>query len=176
MLKKTHCKRGHEFTPDNTYTNPKTKYRVCLSCRQMQFENRMFGGNRETAITRDGEKCVKCGITRVEHRKKYDRDITVDHIDKRGSKSPAEEKNNDMSNLQTLCLVCHGRKDTVMKKISPSQAVNIKHVKGSFSSDVVAELYGVTRDNINRIWRKDTWGVDGKPKVMKPKHTIEGLK
>jgi hypothetical protein len=29
----THCKRGHEYTPDNTYTAPKTKSRYCKQCR-----------------------------------------------------------------------------------------------------------------------------------------------
>lgn len=29
---KTHCKRGHEFTPDNTYTRPGTSTRQCRSC------------------------------------------------------------------------------------------------------------------------------------------------
>lgn len=28
----THCVRGHEFTPDNTYTPPGTSYRQCRAC------------------------------------------------------------------------------------------------------------------------------------------------
>jgi hypothetical protein len=34
-FRKTHCKNGHEFTPENTYT-PKTKYgggRICRTCQ-----------------------------------------------------------------------------------------------------------------------------------------------
>jgi hypothetical protein len=33
---KTHCNRGHEFTPENTVYNdhPKGRHRVCLSCRR----------------------------------------------------------------------------------------------------------------------------------------------
>jgi 5-methylcytosine-specific restriction endonuclease McrA len=71
----------------------------------------MFGGNREKAIKRDGEKCVMCGMTRAEHKARYGRDITVDHIDKRGLNTPKAHKNNTLSNLQTMCLPCHAKKD-----------------------------------------------------------------
>lgn len=70
-----------------------------------------FGGNREIAIQRDGEKCLHCGMTRAEHKEKYGYDITVDHIDGRGTRTPPEERNNALDNLQTLCSSCHGRKD-----------------------------------------------------------------
>lgn len=36
---KTHCKRGHEFTPENTYTNPTRGHRNCRTCkRQLQID------------------------------------------------------------------------------------------------------------------------------------------
>lgn len=31
---KTHCKRGHEFTPDNTYRQPGTGRRSCRTCKR----------------------------------------------------------------------------------------------------------------------------------------------
>ena len=31
----THCLRGHEFTKDNTYTNPRTNQRSCRTCRNI---------------------------------------------------------------------------------------------------------------------------------------------
>lgn len=31
---KTHCKNGHEFTPENTYCNPRNK-RQCIACRRL---------------------------------------------------------------------------------------------------------------------------------------------
>lgn len=68
-----------------------------------------FGGMREFVILRDGEKCQMCGMTREEHKKEWNRDITVDHIDNQGRYS--ETQNNNPDNLWTLCLRCHGSKD-----------------------------------------------------------------
>lgn len=31
---KTHCKRGHEFTPENTYERPSKPGRECLTCKR----------------------------------------------------------------------------------------------------------------------------------------------
>ena len=78
---------------------------------QLRYRDKTkFGGNREIAIQRDGEKCVQCGMTRQEHFAKYGKDITVDHIDKMGLRAPRELKNNSLDNLQTLCPNCHARK------------------------------------------------------------------
>lgn len=72
---------------------------------------RDFGGLRESIIIRDGEKCVICFMTREEHIAKWDRDITVNHIDGNGRNSASKLKNNLPDNLETLCLSCHSRKD-----------------------------------------------------------------
>lgn len=68
-----------------------------------------FEGNRKLALERDGFKCVHCGMTDEQHREKWGRPITVDHID-------VNEKNNALENLQTLCLSCHGIKDNADQK------------------------------------------------------------
>lgn len=31
---KTHCKNGHEFTPENTFVRPASGYRNCVTCRR----------------------------------------------------------------------------------------------------------------------------------------------
>lgn len=44
MAKKTHCIRGHEFTPENTYLNPGTeKPRHCRACIQVRNQERRAG-------------------------------------------------------------------------------------------------------------------------------------
>lgn len=67
---------------------------------------------RRDTIERDGEQCVRCGMTRREHRQKYDRDLHVHHItraedyrDESGNIDDLEA--NDLSNLLTLCFQCH---------------------------------------------------------------------
>ena len=72
-----------------------------------------FSNSREAVILRDKERCVSCGMTREEHKERWDRDITVDHIDGQGRYS--KTKNNDLNNLQTLCLSCHGKKDIIRR-------------------------------------------------------------
>lgn len=71
-----------------------------------------FGGNREAALMRDNYCCVKCGMSDAEHKVKWGRPITVDHKDKNAN-------NNVLDNLQTLCLICHGRKDISPRLVIP---------------------------------------------------------
>jgi 5-methylcytosine-specific restriction endonuclease McrA len=82
-----------------------------------------FDGKREDVIKRDGYKCVQCGMTRAEHRKKYDCDITVDHIN--GGDREEKKLDNSFENLQTLCLVCHGKKDWVRRRKDWSMCASV---------------------------------------------------
>lgn len=68
--------------------------------------NYATGQNRASVLERDGYRCVRCGMTDAEHKAKWGRPITVDHISK-------DRSDNTMSNLQTLCLTCHGNKDLI---------------------------------------------------------------
>ena len=136
-MSKDKCKHGHDLTGDNIYVNPSgfSECRICRRAAARRYRatfdkyperaeidklyksehwfGHTFGGNRELAIKRDGGKCVSCGMTREEHKLKYKKDITVDHIDGKGANTPSHLKNNSLDNLQTMCLSCHGRKDRV---------------------------------------------------------------
>ena len=76
-----------------------------------------FDGKRESILKRDNYACKKCGMTNEEHIEKWGRELTVDHIDGNGRYS--SKCNNKLSNLQTLCLSCHGKKDIVRRKYRP---------------------------------------------------------
>ncbi len=62
------------------------------------------GGQRKQILERDGYRCVDCGMTDDEHKVRWKRPITIDHVDK-------DRSNNSPDNLKTRCLTCHGRKD-----------------------------------------------------------------
>lgn len=139
----------------NTTTEHRRRYR----------EKKFFDNKREAVIQRDGEKCVNCGMTREEHKAKFGRDITVDHEDGNGRYS--ETANNDIANLQTLCLPCHGRKDgqraSVVKagktevRLTLSKVVNIFHMRGAISQRKIAALYGISQANVTMIHKGHTW-------------------
>ncbi len=74
------------------------------------WDKLMFGGLREIAIQRDNEQCVECKLTRKEHWELYGSDITVNHINGKGRSH--KKPDNRLENLETLCLSCHGRKDS----------------------------------------------------------------
>lgn len=130
----------------------------------------VFGGNREKAIQRDGEKCIKCGMTRQEHRQRYGFDITVDHIDNMGTGKPEALRNSSLSNLQTLCCVCHGKKDNVLakrykgskhwaSKLTEDDVRNIrKLIKTGMRSIDIAKLYPSNSvSTIRQIKSGQTW-------------------
>jgi hypothetical protein len=40
-MRKTHCKHGHEFTPENTYMEPNHAGRQCRTCIRIRFKKHM---------------------------------------------------------------------------------------------------------------------------------------
>lgn len=77
----------------------------------MQNEKLKYGGNKEKVLKRDSNKCQKCGITREQHYTKWNRDILIHHIDGNGYNKPVDLKNNNLSNLLTLCISCHSKEE-----------------------------------------------------------------
>lgn len=118
------------------------------------YDEQYFFGQREQVITRDCGKCVVCGITRSEHVLKYSRDITVDHIDGRGRNT--DDKNNDMSNLQTLCLHCHGKKDAP-NKLTEAQALRIYLAEDKTERNFLCDEFGVNRQAGVDIMSGKSW-------------------
>ena len=73
--------------------------------REKVRDEKDYSGLREKTIERDNYRCLGCGITREEHLKKWGVDLNVDHKNK-------DREDNRPDNLQTLCLRCHGKKDS----------------------------------------------------------------
>jgi hypothetical protein len=67
------------------------------------FRKKHFGGLWLEVLKRDCFKCVGCGISLTEHLNKWGFFLEIDHIDK-------DRQNNNLTNLQTLCCICHGKK------------------------------------------------------------------
>lgn len=72
-------------------------------------DNARFGGIRKIILERDGYRCLDCGMTQEQHFVKWKKSLTINHIDGQGRNSLIP--NNDPTNLETLCLRCHGLKD-----------------------------------------------------------------
>jgi hypothetical protein len=55
---KTHCPEGHEYTPENTYVEPKGS-RVCMTCRKV-IQKRHYdseqGGEKKRAYARQRQR------------------------------------------------------------------------------------------------------------------------
>ena len=90
------CKNcGKEFIPKSY------KYKYCSPKCRIQYnaakvrDKSFFDCMREKVLIRDGYKCVKCGSTERLH---------VHHKDGSGQ---SNNPNNDMDNLETLCMSCH---------------------------------------------------------------------
>lgn len=71
------------------------------------YRSRRWTALRQAAKRRDGFKCVQCGASgRLE----------IDHV---RSVREAPELAFDLTNLQSLCPTCHGRKTAIEKGIAP---------------------------------------------------------
>ena len=118
-----------------------------------RFNKSQYGGNRNTALERDKFSCVKCGLTQAEHKEKYGKDLHVDHIDNRGMAVPDSEKNNALDNLQTLCVVCHAKKDK-WGKLTIEQVNEIRDLsKRGMKQVAIALRFNITPMHVSYIVR-----------------------
>lgn len=85
-----------------------------LTKEQKKKDNFRFGGNMLAVFKRDGYACVDCGFTLKQHIDKYGKKLTINHINGIGRNSKVPD--NRIENLETLCLPCHGKKDSQNKK------------------------------------------------------------
>jgi len=108
------------------------------------------GGKRQAVLARDGARCVSCGMTDAKHRAKWGRPITIDHKDR-------NLKNNAMSNLQTLCLSCHGRKDGQQDSpVAANKAIILKMRADGATMQAIADRFKFSNSIIHRWLHR--WG------------------
>lgn len=80
---------------------------------QESRDNHRFGGNAQAVLERDNFECQDCGMTQEQSIIIFNKRLDIHHIDGFGKNTPKENKNNDMSNLKTLCHRCHSKVSNV---------------------------------------------------------------
>lgn len=103
-------------------------------------DHELFGDNREKAILRDREKCVKCGMTREEHKKNYNKDLAVDHINGLGKGVSRDKKDNRLENLQTLCWRCHAIKEAKNKDLKAMAKLGGLALKNKYGKEYYQKM------------------------------------
>lgn len=54
--RKTHCPKGHEYTPENTYVFPRNGHRQCIICRETTVAKRQATGEHREYMRKWREK------------------------------------------------------------------------------------------------------------------------
>lgn len=126
-----------------------------LNKNQVSWDRYMFGGNRLKCLSRDGFKCVKCGMDNTKHKEKYGVSLAVDHID--GNGKSAVVKNNRLSNLQTMCFTCHGIKDAVRRILTVEDVKFIRANRDKYRQKDFVEMFKCSESNIRWILKGVTW-------------------
>lgn len=94
------CRKREGKTPNAKRCNPCYVKRYRLA----HLGYGRYGVNGYKALVRDHYACKMCGKTKADI---GFRNIEIHHIDGNGSRKPVKERNNDLSNLVTLCKPCH---------------------------------------------------------------------
>ena len=71
-----------------------------------------FSGRDILALERDGYRCIDCGTNQNANGDRLD----VHHLDGNGLSVPCARRNNELSNLITLCRGCHRKREAARKR------------------------------------------------------------
>lgn len=82
--------------------------------REKHYTNADWKRLREKAIERDDGECQRCGIDESSHQQKYGVGLNVHHIRDIVEFDDPDEADK-LSNLETLCVKCHGKKHPLTK-------------------------------------------------------------
>lgn len=143
------------------YRRYKNSYKKYYEANKEQFkaykkeyrDNTSFGGRRNEVLLRDGYKCVKCGMSNEEHISMFNRELTIHHIDGKGR--GVKEKNNELENLITLCLRCHGDSDIQRRswrKVRLDEE-KVRYIRKAYPKVSVKELAGKFGVQITSIYK-----------------------
>lgn len=100
VCSKKHSDEYHKLTSARLHVLKKNE----INSRRLFIR---WGKKRDEVLKRDNYKCVKCGLTREEHFKKYGKDIIVynPNVKNRKNRKYIED---DIKELITVCLSCQG--------------------------------------------------------------------
>lgn len=109
----THCSRGHEYTPENTFWNKVQGTRACRICRRAAKtaeQNRRFYGvtDRDALLAKQGDACPICGITGLTWRKSFTKSWHIDH--------PHDKPRTHRGVLCAACNIALGRLEPYWEK------------------------------------------------------------
>src|SRR5260221_13236676 len=107
----------------------------------------------EKILKRDNFRCLDCSIKNTAHQKKYNRRLTIDHVD-------GDLNNNEDYNLRTLGLSCHARKDGIRTHRlilqDKKEEVIYKYSKNR-SLQSISREYGISYEVVRRSLIR--WGI-----------------
>jgi DNA-directed RNA polymerase subunit RPC12/RpoP len=128
----------------------KTPRYVCSTC---SYKRRYFAGMYWKVLKRDHYKCVSCG----KRSNGLKRQLNIHHIDN-------NPQNNEINNLQTLCIECHAKKRLLICKLcnkkilatSSRQVVctSCGMILATYKSYIRQERYWMKRNIIRADWYK----------------------
>jgi hypothetical protein len=126
---------------DDHYPVGQSTYRIRIEGRgALPFQGALWEERRSEALERDGYRCLACGISRREHRRRYRTDLSVHHRTPRRQFDTADEAH-DLENLATLCSRCHGW----------AEAESIEAACNRFFEENESMIREIVRDEIEKV-------------------------